>query len=182
MRLIVQHSQPAHVCWAQLQDIFALHLHVDPEYFRCIDEALQFAEYVFHTWPKTSCFSTPRLVTRMKTGLTSRMYKMSDWYSFLPPLTLVLLLHDHKFPWQEHVHDRLHLKHQNCTVEIAPNMLWPFGFSLSLALQISKDMIPLRTSKLQKLLVSSYLMALSGPVCVWILLSHAGTNSYTYVL
>ena len=27
-------------------------------------------------------------------------------------------------------------------------------------------MIPLRTSKLQKLLVSSYLMALSGPVCV----------------
>ena len=68
-----------------------------------------FAEYVFHTWPKTSCFSTPRLVTRMKTGLTLRMYKMSDWYSFLPPLTLVLLLHDHKFPWQEHVHDRLPL-------------------------------------------------------------------------
>ena len=57
-------------------------------------------------------------------------------------------------------------KHQNCTVEIAPNMLWPFGFSSSLALQISKDMIPLRTPKLQKLLVSSCLMALSGPVCV----------------
>ena len=26
MRLIVQHSQPAHVCWAQLQDIFAVHV------------------------------------------------------------------------------------------------------------------------------------------------------------
>ena len=141
-----------------------------------------FAEYVFHTWPKTSCFSTPRLVTRMKTGLTLRMYKMSDWYSFLPPLTLVLLLHDHKFPWQEHVHDRLLLKHQNCTVEIAPNMLWPFGFSSSFALQISKDMIPLRTSKLQKLLVSSYLMALSGPVCVCESCYHmqAQTHIHTY--
>ena len=47
MRLIVQHSQPAHVCWAQLQDIFALHLHVDPEYFRCIDEALQLCRIRF---------------------------------------------------------------------------------------------------------------------------------------
>ena len=44
------------------------------------------------------------------------------------------------------------------------------------------DMIPLRTSKLQKLLVSSYLVALSGPVCVCESCYHmqAQTHIHTY--
>ena len=65
MRLSVQHSQPAHVCWAQLQDMFAVHLWIFLMY-RWGTVPLQNA---FSTRRKTSCFSAPKLVIRMKIGL-----------------------------------------------------------------------------------------------------------------
>ena len=107
---------------------------------------------------------------------------MPNGHSFMSSLTLVLLLHGYNFPWPDHMYDRLlvkasELRSLTCTKHVVTS--W---FQLKLGTSNTHKPILFRTPKLQKLIVSTYLMALSGPVCVWILLSHAGTNLYTYVL